>query len=403
MVALLLVATAVARAGESQAERLFQQARDLMLDDRFAEACPLLEESQRLEPRVGTLLNLAVCHERVGRIGTSWIELQHALVAAREEGRDDRVTFAQARIEVLTPRVPWLTVSVPSSVLVEGIQITLNGVEIERDSWGKEMAVDPGPVVVRATSPGHHPFEERLTFREGEHKSVVLTALIAEVGATPKAVAAKPVPPAKPPAARVEPAPEESRWVIEFGLFGGYLQASTDRAEPVIDEGTIELMDPSGNRTSCAAATCDHHLPTTGGAAIGINAFAGYEATERLHLGGRLLVGPRIGGGSVFATGPSAQLLVAGPFWIGASALLGFASLTDTGTTEPGASYSLTVGGPFEMDASTDLAIGPALELHLFLIDTPQGSFEIHSIPLLLLGQNGNAWMVPLGAAYRFH
>src|SRR5262245_53976641 len=101
--ALSLAVPVQAYADSPDAERLFQEGRALLLEGRFAEACAKLEESQLAEARVGTLLNLAACHERLGLVATAHREYASALTAANQEGLDTRAKLAQERIDQLAP------------------------------------------------------------------------------------------------------------------------------------------------------------------------------------------------------------------------------------------------------------------------------------------------------------
>jgi hypothetical protein len=142
-----------------------------MLEGRFDEACPKIAESNRIDPHTGTLLNLAACHEKQGKVASAWVEYEKALTAARAEGQAERVRFAQERSDALQARVPWLALDVPQGA-PQDLSILLDGAPIQRLAWGKEMPVDPGGHVVKANARDRAPFEESLALAEGEHRTV---------------------------------------------------------------------------------------------------------------------------------------------------------------------------------------------------------------------------------------
>jgi tetratricopeptide (TPR) repeat protein len=184
----LLFATCLAASAQSNAEpsetdrslaqSLFEQGKRLMDGGNFEHACPKLEESQRLDPRGGTLLNLALCHERQGKIATAWTDFKGALSAARRDGRQDRITAAEEHIAALEPKLPWLTLT--ATGVVEGEEIKLDGAAVGRAAWGSPVSIDPGAHELRATAPGRKPWSLALTIAIGEKRTVTIPALEAD-------------------------------------------------------------------------------------------------------------------------------------------------------------------------------------------------------------------------------
>ncbi|HEX6276874.1 MAG TPA: tetratricopeptide repeat protein [Polyangiaceae bacterium] len=145
---------AQSQTGVALAETLYQQARDLMAEGRYDEACPKLEESQRLDPATGTLLNLASCHEHQGRLATAWFEYLDAVTLARRDGRPDRVAYAQGRLAELEPKLSRLTLVVPEAADYPGLELELDGTRIGKAARGVPAPVDPGAHVVEVRAPG---------------------------------------------------------------------------------------------------------------------------------------------------------------------------------------------------------------------------------------------------------
>ncbi len=170
-------------ADRALAESLFETGRKLMGEKKYAEACPKLAESFRLDPTTGTLLNLAVCHRDEGKIASAWAEFKDAASLARRDGRADREQFAQDQSAALEPRVPRLTISVAADAEAEGLSVTRDGTALLKPVWGVPIAVDPGTHVVVATAPGRVKWETSVELPEKATKTVTIPALQADPNA----------------------------------------------------------------------------------------------------------------------------------------------------------------------------------------------------------------------------
>jgi hypothetical protein len=145
---------ALASPNTAAAEALFQDGKKLMSAGKYAEACPKLEESLRLDAATGTLLNLAACHEKMGKTATAWSEYSDAVAVARRSGQPDREKAAADRVKALQPALSMLTVTVPAAAQVPGLEIRVDGTALGKGSWGTAIPFDPGTHEVTATATG---------------------------------------------------------------------------------------------------------------------------------------------------------------------------------------------------------------------------------------------------------
>jgi hypothetical protein len=143
-------------------ESLFVEGKRLMAAGQYAEACPKLEESYRLDPATGTLLNLATCHEKAGKIATAWAEYREAIGACRKDGRPDRETFATEHAKALESVLSRLTIVAPDAAQVPGLEVRLDGKALGKGSWGTAIPLDPGEHHVSASAPGKKAWESKV-------------------------------------------------------------------------------------------------------------------------------------------------------------------------------------------------------------------------------------------------
>lgn len=248
--AALLVA-AGARAGSADAEAAFREGRKAMQAGDLATACARFADSERIEPAPGTLLNLADCEERTGKLSSA---KEHFGLAASGFPRGDvRRGIAMQRIAEIEKRLAHLTLrlaaTAPADTVVHDGAALVAGADL-----GAARVVDPGTHVVVVTAPGHADRSYSLTLHDGDQVEQTIDAGEVVAAAAP----APPVAPAALPSPPVETAPASNAsgaGVRTAGFVVGAVGVAAIATGAVT--GLLALDRASTVKNHCAGDACD--------------------------------------------------------------------------------------------------------------------------------------------------
>lgn len=242
--AAVLASAAPARAqsaiDSATAETLFNEALALLEKQQPAEACPKLEESQRLDPGVGTLLYLADCYRQLGRTASAWATFRDAAYLAKDKN-DEREETAIEFARELEPKLSYLTIRVAPEA-GPTVEVTHDGKPIGPALWGTAFPVDPGEHTVVARAPGKEPWTGRVTIAGDAQRQELVIPPLADVA---------PAPP--PPVLAPQAAPAVARSSASTQTTVGWVLLGTGSAA-VVTGGILALLARSDN--SDAAAEC---------------------------------------------------------------------------------------------------------------------------------------------------
>ncbi len=206
-------ANAQAPSATATAEALFAEGRRLASEGNYAAACPKFEAAEKVAPSPGTLLNLADCYEKTGRVASAWASFRDAVSLSRSAGRADLVGQAQRRAAALEGRLSKLTVTVTATA--PSLEVFRDAVPVPKEAWATPVAVDPGEHVVEARAPGRKAARYVvLAPPEGQTTTLNVPELDVEV--------ARPVEPTPAPTSPVAP--------VRGAPVGGRLDATPSRA-----------------------------------------------------------------------------------------------------------------------------------------------------------------------------
>lgn len=179
-VAIAIAAPSAARAQGSDtkaaAEALFRDGRALLDKGDLAAAAAKFEASHKLDPSVGTLINLASCYDKLGRVASAWARYREVAELAARSGQTKRQKYAADRAAELEPRLPRLLVQVVADAPA-ALAVARDGTPVDRALWGTAVPVDPGEFTIEATAPGHKAYSTKVTASEGQTTTVDVPAL----------------------------------------------------------------------------------------------------------------------------------------------------------------------------------------------------------------------------------
>ncbi len=183
------VALAVASlAGQAQADPKTQRADQLFLEGKalltsnLLQACEKFDQSLHENPAaIGTLMNVALCDEKLGRFASAFARFTEARDRAKEQGLLEHQRAAESHLATLRPQVPHLALTLTEPL--PETRIVVDDQLIAPDSVG-DIAVDPGERAIIVSAPERLPYRTKLVISPTEHRVVVIPALAKSVTVT---------------------------------------------------------------------------------------------------------------------------------------------------------------------------------------------------------------------------
>jgi hypothetical protein len=207
------------------AQSLFDQAKKEMAAHDYAEACPKLEESLRLQEAIGTMLNLADCYERAGKLASAWSKYLEVASKARAAGQAARARIGRDRAAALAPKLSSLVVDVSGVTHPDGLEVRRDGTVVGSAEWGVAIHADAGTHTIEASAPGRKPWSQTVVVADGATTARVTVGDLAPLPVKQEelATASTPVEPSSPPPLDVPKEPARTSGLKVAALVAGGL------------------------------------------------------------------------------------------------------------------------------------------------------------------------------------
>ncbi len=158
------------------AQALFQDGRDLVDKGQWDAGCTKFEASMLLYPAASTLLNIARCYEHQKKLASAWSAYKRVQVLNRETLGEERRRaideMVDGEIKSLTPRLPKIKLAMPRAVV--GVTLRKDGEVLPAAVIGTEIPVDAGEHEIVAEAAGYRPFRQKLEVQESTVRELAI-------------------------------------------------------------------------------------------------------------------------------------------------------------------------------------------------------------------------------------
>jgi hypothetical protein len=303
------------------AQTLFREGRQLITTGNAAEACTKFSESDRLDPEIGTHLNLAFCHETLGKTASAWVEFGEVADRAERIGDRDRAAFARQRVAALDKRLS--RVRFRTILAAPGMTLKVDGHVLNPAVSGEPLPLDPGTHTVEASAPGKQAWARELAVPPGPSAQELDVTPLADAPVSPSPEPATTAAvSAPPPPAEVTSSGDGSlrtvsyfvagAGVVGIGLgtyFGLAARSKNDEsfAGGNCDTAGCNATGKQARNDALADATVSTVAFVAGGAALvgGVVLFlvsSKKESARAMHVEAAPMVGARTGGMAIRGT-----------------------------------------------------------------------------------------------------
>lgn len=204
-------------------------------------------ESNRLDPEIGSVLNLGACNEKLGHLAEAWRYFRE--VVERAPPGDDRIALAKARADAIEAQLGHLKISLATTAPA-GAAVIKDGVDLGAGSLGIELPVDPGNHALIVRAPGHEDRTVQVTVASGERREIVLEPGAPIGTRSPEGTRETS---GAPPSAVSESAPPAGHSTLSYVLIGlggaGVVTAVIAAAEVLAKKSTV--------KEHCVDKVCD--------------------------------------------------------------------------------------------------------------------------------------------------
>jgi hypothetical protein len=309
------------------AEKLFREGQHLLEQAKgdvakVHVACEKFAESERLRPAMGTLLNLAVCHEKENRTASAWAEYNEVAGQASRAGQADRSQFASQHAAALEHQLCRLRLEM--SAPPPGVEVKIDGQVLGTAVWGTDLPLDPGAHTLVVSAPGRQSWSRNILLgpdktMDREEVPALLGPDGAPVAPVPAPVAVAALRPDAPPAQPAGNGRATTGYIIGGvgvaalavgGVFLGrgvaYESRSSDESKKATGANYQTFTDASNSDSSAGTANLVIGAVAGGvgiaGAVVGLYLILSHPASEAPAKAASLHVVPSVGPGHAGAT-----------------------------------------------------------------------------------------------------